>query len=335
MPQRVILHMGTHKTGTTALQQMFSDQEDRLERSGILYPRTGRALGHHGIANAVMDRDRRTLRALCNEVSKAETVLLSSELFGCLNLEGLTELRRLFPGADFELIVVLRRLPALLPSHWRELIKHGLATPFSDYVSQYRSLAPIELSSPVRPFRLLQDFAAVFGHDSLKLLVFDSRKDGAQYGADFVHDALGLADASHYVTRKMNQMPAYWKIELARIFHCFGIGRINHIGRKAIAHGLLGKLNFEGPRWIDDFREGLEKVEPTILTQNTPFIAEDVQRVLNNFHDRFLDAPEELDAPMQSEVRCFPVTRLPEALDIEMRKEFRHLRERLTDTTPA
>ena len=39
---RVILHIGSNKTGTTALQKTFSKNYDALYGAGILYPVAGR-----------------------------------------------------------------------------------------------------------------------------------------------------------------------------------------------------------------------------------------------------------------------------------------------------
>ena len=46
----LILHIGTHKTGTTAIQHAFRQNAARLETRGIIYPRLHpRHAGHHGL----------------------------------------------------------------------------------------------------------------------------------------------------------------------------------------------------------------------------------------------------------------------------------------------
>ena len=50
----VLLHIGRHKTGTTALQQAFIASREVLFAAGIDYPRHGLEYGaHHLIAEAV------------------------------------------------------------------------------------------------------------------------------------------------------------------------------------------------------------------------------------------------------------------------------------------
>lgn len=49
---RVVLHIGTHKTATTTIQDMFACNAALLAEHGLIYPQLGRATGHHGL---VMD----------------------------------------------------------------------------------------------------------------------------------------------------------------------------------------------------------------------------------------------------------------------------------------
>ena len=44
----LIVHIGTHKTGSTSLQQMLGNLSDSLARSGIHVPVAGRSGGSHG-----------------------------------------------------------------------------------------------------------------------------------------------------------------------------------------------------------------------------------------------------------------------------------------------
>lgn len=69
---RVILHVGIHKTGTTAIQAAASDATNRLQNAGWLYPinnpietRPGRKriVAHHDFAHALADTHTRFARA--------------------------------------------------------------------------------------------------------------------------------------------------------------------------------------------------------------------------------------------------------------------------------
>ena len=42
---RLILHAGTHKTGTTSIQKVLADNRDWLRERGLIYPDGGSVFG--------------------------------------------------------------------------------------------------------------------------------------------------------------------------------------------------------------------------------------------------------------------------------------------------
>jgi hypothetical protein len=88
----LVLHAGTHKTGSTAIQTFLSDHRDRLQAAGILYPLLdGDPLSHTslqkhvGLAHTSGERQRleQTLTELDQQLAglAVEKVILSSEHF--------------------------------------------------------------------------------------------------------------------------------------------------------------------------------------------------------------------------------------------------------------
>ena len=90
--RRCFIHIGTHKTGTTAVQQLLSRNESRLQQMGYLYPKAGRLErlpGQHNLAWQISG-DRRfrdnhgTIDDLIREIkNSSDDVILSSEDFEC------------------------------------------------------------------------------------------------------------------------------------------------------------------------------------------------------------------------------------------------------------
>ena len=50
----MLLHIGVHKTGTTAIQAALADARPELKAAGVAYP--GKAAAHHSEAFAVLQR---------------------------------------------------------------------------------------------------------------------------------------------------------------------------------------------------------------------------------------------------------------------------------------
>lgn len=145
MALRVLLHIGQHKTGSTALQSTLWDDRERLLEHGVLYPTAGHmrpfpdflAPSHNGLFFGLIDhrgsgtwettdemRDR-----LAAEVAEHDihTVLISSERGFMVRDQGAGVLERLdevVPG-DKDVVAYLRRPDRFLASYHRQLIEMG------------------------------------------------------------------------------------------------------------------------------------------------------------------------------------------------------------------
>jgi hypothetical protein len=144
-----VVHVGTHKPGTTALQVFLAVNRPLLETAGIHYPRAGRhdlgdgmmTPGHHQIAmDYLAGESSASLGAILTEIAAvdASAVVLSSEEFqmlvpraGALDAiaGGLRE-RGYVPVA----IVYLRAQPYYAESVYAEMIKGGWLTDFDAYL---------------------------------------------------------------------------------------------------------------------------------------------------------------------------------------------------------
>lgn len=88
---RLLLHVGTHRTGTTSIQQVLASNRDWLRERGIVYPDASRWFGgsdraHIRFAHALTGTDpqqlgvaRRFVAALAERTRPDQTVLLSAE----------------------------------------------------------------------------------------------------------------------------------------------------------------------------------------------------------------------------------------------------------------
>jgi hypothetical protein len=128
--KRIILHIGTPKTGTTAIQSYLFANRAVLASNGVLYPMTGlqtkdefgprhKGLTHRNHENA---RRWRKLRTEIKE-SPAPTAIISCEAFWRYP-ERAQQIRDKFAHLDFEIIVYLRRQDRMLASWHAHTVKH-------------------------------------------------------------------------------------------------------------------------------------------------------------------------------------------------------------------
>lgn len=141
----IALHIGIHKTGTTALQAALADARPELAAHGVLYP--GRKTAQHGAAMAVLERpwgwsgkggkapNPRVFERIARESRRHRgRVLISSEQF-CEADDRMAARVVAGLGADrTHVIVALRNLGRLLPSSWQQYLKYGRTTTYERWL---------------------------------------------------------------------------------------------------------------------------------------------------------------------------------------------------------
>jgi hypothetical protein len=119
---RIILHIGTPKTGSTTLQTFLFNHRALLQKNGIIYPYTGlytqgsSGPRHRKLTNkwhADYDRWQRLFEEI--ETQKANTCIISAEGFFKYP-ERADELRERFAQHDVSIVVYLRRQDRFLAS---------------------------------------------------------------------------------------------------------------------------------------------------------------------------------------------------------------------------
>jgi len=179
--KKLFLHVGTHKTGTTALQNFLVVNKQLLRERGVLIPVSGCVdpySGHHNIAWELNDDHRfqsgyGTLDDLCAEISGSDchTVVVSSEDFEYLysRPEALVTLKHRLNDArcQVEIILFFREWGEYIISLYAELLKHGLDISFRTFKKRILDTGIFVMRGNWRFCfyyeRLVRDFANVFG----------------------------------------------------------------------------------------------------------------------------------------------------------------------------
>jgi hypothetical protein len=128
--KRVILHIGTPKTGTTSVQWAFKQSRPFLASLGILYPTTGLSadpheFAHHPLARAARKKIAPPWQALAAEIqaSACDTVVLSSEELTALDGKSIEFIREALKGFDLSVVVYLREQVDYIEAMYNQVIK--------------------------------------------------------------------------------------------------------------------------------------------------------------------------------------------------------------------
>ncbi|MBE7213944.1 hypothetical protein MK852_17105 [Shewanella benthica] len=157
---RVILHIGTEKTGTTSIQHFLSENRQQLLKHGVLYPHIGpRSDAHFDLVNALhpLDNNGRRMEFLppvthdddyywnalsaCIEDNRDKTIILSAEHFSSrLKNNALGYIRDFFDKLDIkpEILIYLRPQEEYIESSYSTAIKSGSHQTFEQVMKQYQ-----------------------------------------------------------------------------------------------------------------------------------------------------------------------------------------------------
>ncbi len=173
--QRIFMHVGSPKTGTTFLQQVLWSQRELAAEQGVHLPLDRfhdhflASLDVRGMAGKEPHPPESVgawNRLVADARARGGTALISHELFSAANAEHARQAVA-WLGSDVEVHVVLtaRDLVRQVTAEWQEHVKHRAVRSLEDFVAQLRKQAPERQGW----FWLVQDYAGVAARWGAKL----------------------------------------------------------------------------------------------------------------------------------------------------------------------
>lgn len=227
--KRAILHIGTHKTGTTALQQFFTTNAQSLRSFGLHYPLdmpegVKYANGHHYIAWLLAENWKRlsdggypddycgSFQERLLSAAGELTLLLSSEAFSLLSDEQVAKLGRVLLGFDVKVVLYVRRQDEYLQALYQTKVIHD---------DHHLAIDAIRKEFPLDYYSLARRWARVFGHANVVVRVYESGQLVKGNVVDDFRDlcrSFGYELPSNTPLDRVNQgFPSYY-VELAKMW---------------------------------------------------------------------------------------------------------------------
>lgn len=266
---RVVLHVGTMKSGTTFLQRLLFAQKSQLAAAGVLVPGAAPSSQPNAVYDVLKPRAKHPLwRELIDEVrAHPGTSVISVEMLGPATDR--TAQRVLAPLADMDvrIVVTARDLNRTIVSMWQETIQNGRSWTWQEYVTAARDAAPgtepgvRDKQTAAGTFwrqqhllRMLSDWSARVGPDRVTLVTVPAPGAGADLLAERFAQAAGIPLDPHLPVPSANSSLGLASIlvlrELNETLHSRGFeGPDGKSVRKyALAKNALAPLASDEPR---------------------------------------------------------------------------------------
>ncbi len=179
----LLLHVGPHKTGTTAVQSAFFVARDALAPYAVSYPGRSRtpiqavtALTGHGPMTGEPPLDFRDWTRFVASVPAHGRVVVSSEFFADARGEAVARTLSDLDAERLHVVVTLRRLDRIVPSQWQQYVQNGAVAPFRRWLRRTLATPDPDASGFWLRHRhdlLVQRWSDALGPDRVRVVVVD------------------------------------------------------------------------------------------------------------------------------------------------------------------
>ena len=213
MSKKIILHVGTHKTGTTTLQEYIRDNAANFSANGLYYAPleevfSDRVRAHHHFAHLlaqdkIPDKDIDLLKAFFDLIQQrteeGQTTFISSEAFYRHTVKGnsnflhgrelyLNRLAQILDGFNVSPVVVLRRPEDYIRSYYQEAILQAYKP--NERVSSFVSFRCKEMSRSLRYGSNVDLLSKIF--PKIKVMLYEDLVSDGELCRSF-YGALGFS----------------------------------------------------------------------------------------------------------------------------------------------
>ncbi|MEW2254951.1 hypothetical protein [Streptomyces sp. NPDC047869] len=188
-----LLHIGPHKTGTTAVQGALFAARDRLPEHGVVFPAHSRhpmeaalaACARPAMMGDTVPTERHWTRLPERVRATGEkTSVISSEFFADAPDDATAaRIVEQLGGDRVHVLVTLRPLARIMPSQWQQYVQNGLRMGYEDWLEHMLRRPPYDEPNPSfwrrhRHDRLVARWVRAAGSGRVTVVVVDDRDRG-------------------------------------------------------------------------------------------------------------------------------------------------------------
>ena len=137
MAERVVLHVGLMKSGTTFIQGRLNANRAQLAEQGILFPGPSWARHARGVTDLLDNAHAKpgAWASLRDEIAAHPgTGIISMEYLGPIIPAKVAKVVAEFPDTDLQIVLTVRDLGRSVPAMWQETVKNRRTWTWSEYL---------------------------------------------------------------------------------------------------------------------------------------------------------------------------------------------------------
>lgn len=265
MAERLVLHVGLMKSGTTFIQGRCNANREKLAQQGILFPGPTWARHARAVSDLIESKSAKpgSWAGLRDEINAHPgTAIVSMEYLGPIGAPRIEQLVGDFPDTEIRVVVTVRDLGRTVPAMWQETVKNRSTWTWSDYLHavQHRGEAGKKFWRQQSAGTIVQRWARVVGADHVTVITVPPPGSPSELLWDRFCQVAGitptdwteapranesLGAASALLMRRLNEetsdlgLPAYKR-------------KIKALGKHVLVHrkGEEDPIGFTVPRWL-------------------------------------------------------------------------------------
>lgn len=265
MAERVVLHIGLMKSGTTFIQGRLNANRERLAEQGVLFPGPTWARHARAVSDLIGGRGAKPgawvdLRDEIN--AHPGTAVVSMEYLGPILVPRITQVAEDFAGSDVQVIATVRDLGRTVPAMWQETVKNRQTWSWAEYVAAIEKRA-----EPGKKFwrqqdaaRVVKRWSEVFGPDHVTVVTVPPPGAPHELLWERFSSVAGIADADWDEAPRANESlgvaSALLMLRLNQELADLDLKDYKRKGKALAKHVLVHRrrdedpIGFEVPRWL-------------------------------------------------------------------------------------